>query len=306
MDRGTLADWVLARDRSKGTTVQYGYNVRVFQLFCFRRQQPFFPADVATVGSFLKGLISAGRKFSTVDGYIAAISRMYKFSYFPNPTRDPVIRSLSEVAKRVSGDSIRKIPVTVGNLLQLSLEVDMYNFCSVRDHFTHCLMFKGFLRSDSAVLLKGTDVWLDCFEGLTVLFVFVEKSKNDQFRRGHTLVIGPGQDASCCPLVWFRYYFLMRDSNAIALLHKGNSAPDRLTAFMNSTTVNSNFKKRLKAAGVTGHLTSHCLRAGGITTALAKGVALRIAKRHGNWRSDAVYAYITESMANQLSVSMCC
>jgi hypothetical protein len=167
-------------------------------------------------------------------------------------------------------------------------------------------MFKGMLRSDSAVLLKADDAWLYFVEGLIVLFIFVEKAKNDQYRRGHTLVIGPGQCGSCCPIVWFRLYNLMRNHNAVALLHKGNNAPDRLTAFMNPTTVNSNFKKRLKAAGIRADLTSQCLRAGGITTALEKGIALRLAKRHGNWRSDAVFAYITESMANQLSVSMCC
>jgi hypothetical protein len=166
-------------------------------------------------------------------------------------------------------------------------------------------MFKSFIRASSAVALNMVDVWLEKVGGTWILFIYLEQSKNDQFRHGHTVLLGPGQDWRFCPLVWYFAFLKFRDPRAIPLLHKANNAPDKLTKHLRSSTINAQFKKRNKKAGILTHLTSQCLRAGGVTTALAKGVQMRVAKRHGNWKSDAVYVYITESLESQLSVSMC-
>ena len=48
---------------------------------------------------------------------------------------------------------------------------------------------------------------------------------------------------------------------------------------------------------------SHSCRRGGATVAVAANVDLHLVKRHGNWKSDAVYLYIVDSAEAQMSVS---
>ena len=47
----------------------------------------------------------------------------------------------------------------------------------------------------------------------------------------------------------------------------------------------------------------HSLRSGGATAAAAEGVPQRLIKRHGGWRSDAVNAYLEETVENVLAAS---
>ena len=42
---------------------------------------------------------------------------------------------------------------------------------------------------------------------------------------------------------------------------------------------------------------------GGVTAAVAANVELRLIANHGNWRSTAIYAYISDSLEKKLSVS---
>jgi len=62
-------------------------------------------------------------------------------------------------------------------------------------------------------------------------------------------------------------------------------------------------KRWLKRIGVNPkEYGSHSLRRGG-TTAAAKNVPTHLLKRHGRWRSDAVFLYIEDDLAQQLSVT---
>ena len=47
----------------------------------------------------------------------------------------------------------------------------------------------------------------------------------------------------------------------------------------------------------------HSLRSGGASTAAAAGVPDRLIQQQGGWRSDAMKAYIQESLPNLLQVS---
>jgi len=47
----------------------------------------------------------------------------------------------------------------------------------------------------------------------------------------------------------------------------------------------------------------HSLRAGGATAAAKAGVPVHLIKQHGNWSSDAVYAYIRPDTAERISAS---
>ena len=47
---------------------------------------------------------------------------------------------------------------------------------------------------------------------------------------------------------------------------------------------------------------SHSLRRGGASAAANAGVVSHVIARHGDWKSDAVFLYITDALANKLAV----
>ena len=61
-------------------------------------------------------------------------------------------------------------------------------------------------------------------------------------------------------------------------------------------------KKALKSIGVdTAPFGSHSCRRGGVTAAVAHGVEIRLIAKH--WRSNAIFAYVTDSLDRRLTVS---
>jgi integrase len=293
-------------DSATGTSNTYEQKLRVFHAFCFVHRLPFFPTTVPALTSFLHCLLTNQRKAGTIDGYVSAVSKMYR--YYPhinNPCKHPLVRGMQKVARRLCPPPARKLPVLPSILVTLAKRVNVSSFIDVRDHFAFTLMMKAFLRPDSAARLLATDVWFEWLDNQEVLFVFCEKMKNDQLRHGHIVLLGTGKNPLTCPLLWAKLYCGLRDGQCTPLFHKANNAPNRRTAHLHPSTFNSLLKKRLTAADIEGHYTAQGLRAGGVSTALAQNVALRLAKRHGNWRSDAVFRYITDSVADQLSVSTC-
>ena len=48
---------------------------------------------------------------------------------------------------------------------------------------------------------------------------------------------------------------------------------------------------------------THSMRAGGATLAANSGIAERLLKRHGRWRSDAYNNYVADSLENKLQVT---
>ena len=169
---------------------------------------------------------------------------------------------------------------------------------SIRDMFIMILMFLGFLRESEVVLLRPEDVWVEVIDDQEVLFIFVEKMKNDQFRRGHTIVIGAAPHSPLCPVKWHRLYARVRRSSK-SLFHSVFKSARPLT----KTKPNEVLKKLLAAIGVDpDSYGSHSLRRGGASAAANHRIAIHVLARHGNWKSDAVFAYISDDMQQRLSV----
>ena len=86
----------------------------------------------------------------------------------------------------------------------------------------------------------------------------------------------------------------------------GKTFVDTNGAPLHSTTLNAILKKLLARhlpnidASLYGF---HSLRKGGCSEAARKGVELLLLKRHGNWKSDAVFFYIKSSLEERLSVA---
>jgi hypothetical protein len=104
-----------------------------------------------------------------------------------------------------------------------------------------------------------------------MIYVYAGKSKTDQGRKGHTIVIGAARlYPNICPILWFNTYTGMRPKNATKFFCKPNG--ERLP----TTELNKILKKLLKSrpevdASLYG---SHSLRKEGCSKAAAAGVIL--------------------------------
>jgi len=158
------------------------------------------------------------------------------------------------------------------------------------------------MRASEAVALSNDDVWIEQLkvnEKLeNVLFIYIEKSKVDQDRIGHTVVIGESSDSQLCPITNYKTYMKLRKRSEYLFHQVGSVKP------LSAKTPNSIVKSWLKRINVDSKkYGSHSMRRGGATAAAAKGVQQRLIMRHGNWKTNCVFIYISESIENQLSVS---
>jgi hypothetical protein len=128
----------------------------------------------------------------------------------------------------------------------------------------------------------------------------VNMSKTDQFRGGHTILLaGCPDDPAICPIEWFKAYQQVRET-AVTSFYKVWKGHGK----MSSATPNHTLKKLVAGLGFDPDLFgADSARRGGATAALAGGIPVHAAKRHGNWRSDAVFAYVVDPVMVRLSVS---
>jgi integrase len=305
--RGDLVGWV-RQHAVESTRLTYAPHIRQFHDFCNMRGLQSFPASDATVAEFLKFRYqSSDVSRSTIGVASAAIASEYKLTGLESPTQSPLVAAVKAVIAREGKPIQRKEPLTPDLFKRIIGNSRPGSWIDARDDFMIALAFTTGMRESNEMALRMTgdfqDVWLDTYpvNGVMteVLFVFLEKSKTDQIRNGHTLVVGPAHDQRICPIALFKRWMGLRNPLAPFLFHARNKI-EKLSA----TIPNGRLKHRLKRIGVDPRkYGSHSARRGLATQAAKAGVQERLIKKHCNWRSDAVYVYIEESLANRLSVS---
>jgi integrase len=307
-----VVSWIRS-SQPANTTRSYNTYKRQFHNWCVSNGRREFPASPVTVAAFLKYLLQArGLAASTITKSAAsAIADDYKFAGITSPTRDPLVKAAKVAVRRLAKPEKPKLPLTPPMVLEIArLASRSPSALEVRDVFMIVLMMTGMLRESEAVALRygmteaERDVWIEHVQAEDgsieeVMYVYVEKSKTDQFRRGHTIVIGKSRNGMVCPISWFKRWVAVRRATAPFLFHHHNS-----THGLATSTPCSRFKYWLGLIGVDAAMYgSHSARRGGATAAAEAGVEERLIRRHGNWRSDCVYRYIAESLARRLSVS---
>jgi integrase len=135
-----------------------------------------------------------------------------------------------------------------------------------------------------------------------ILILYISSSKTNpqtqrkkEFRAGETVIVGPDADQSICSIAWYHRYSALRSA---FLGSVGNDKPlffstARDLRCLNSDDFNQMVKTWLGRIKVDpSGFGGHSARAGGATAAAAADVDIRLIKRQGRWKSDAVYLYI--------------
>lgn len=250
--------------------------------------------------SFMKHSYDRGlRGRSTLTSAIpSAISGLFRYSG-SNPCASPLVREVRKTLSRLSAPPKQKAPLTQAHLTAMAANVSP-TFKSVRDFFMILVMMVCMLRESEVVMLKPSDVWVQLVEGARCLFVLVETSKTDQCRNGHTIVVAEATHRPICPIHCFYALSRFRSPAMPFLFHREDLSPSPLS----KATPNHILKSLLASIGVDPKpYGSHSARRGGVSAAIRNNIDLRLVARHGNWKSDAVFLYISDSLQSKLSVS---
>ena len=263
------------------------------------------PGSPSTVANFLRHLHKdKGLRSSTICKVArSAVGDLHRFEV-AQPHSTTIVEQVCKIIKaKAKGAKPRKEPIRSAIVSALVTQLDLLDDDSLMTATMMIFSYKGFLRSSECTSLGEADVWLETIlvQGLPtkVLFIFIEKSKTDQERVGHTVVLGMDiKNPWKCPVRHFRALRGRRRKGAKSFFHnrKGGQLPPK--------NVNVRLKKLCTLAGLDPKkYSSHGLRAGGATEAAANGIRTHLIKRHGHWKSSAVYIYIRDDVEQQLSVS---
>ena len=269
-------------------------------------EQTAVPASPNTVANFLRHLHEdKNLSVSTICRVArSAVADLHRFR--PEAPTDHILveETCKVLAVKAKKNKRKKKPIRPEILFKLVQTLDISTPQGLMTATMLVLSYKGFLRSDECTKLKAEDLWIEIVkvngEITPALFIFVEMSKTDQKRVGHTIVLGLDvENPWKCPVRHFRAFSKKR-GKAKFFFYK-----EKDLSKLPAKGVNRALKKACKSAGLDTTLySSHGLRAGGATEAAAQGIRTRQIKKHGNWKSSAVYLYIHDDVGTQLQVSL--
>ena len=270
--------------RPKNTKKAYNTYSKQYLVYCAEKG---FPRESSiSAASFMKASYDRGLTGrSTLTSIIpSAISDLFRYEGF-NPCDHALVKQMKKTLKNLSKPPTSKLPLEIAHLRALAKlfqrKVVSTKFVEVRDFFMLVLMTAAMLREDEAMALKKGDVWLETIEGEICLFVFVEKSKTDQCRNGHTITIGLSSHKHTCPIHWFYAYQKSKNPRARFFFHQLDSKHKSMGLAI--TTPWHVIKRLLPRIGVNPKkYGSHSCRRGGVTAAVAANVELRLIANHGN------------------------
>jgi hypothetical protein len=292
------------------------------QSFCFS----VFPAAPFVVALYVRHL-AIEKKYSrnSIHVVLSAISSMYSFSEV-NPVHSRVVIAARHAANKVCRPALSRKPLERSHLLVMNQYVlsqlrslSPYSVRArqlVRDYTWILLSFLAFLRESEGAALLDSHVVVEVLPGpnpISVVYLMLESEKTnpqnrlavqDRHIRGSVVVLSASPDCDAlCPLYWVDKWRSIRVAGSKFFFN--DARKDLYAKGLKGATLNFLVKQMLSVSGFDpSGFGGHSPRAGGATQAIRDGIDLRLVKRHGRWKSDAVYLYIHDNLQQRLSVSL--
>lgn len=299
----------IINSRSDNTAKSYYYSFKRWSTFAKKHGFDVLPAQPVQIALFITHLMDSGATHNTINSIIYSIKWVHGMCNKNDPTKNSYIVSLQESAKRaVRPLKQKKDPVSIEMLLELcNMYLGNNDLLVVRDLTMILLSFAGFLRFDEVSSLLCSDVKIEC----DYLFLFIRKSKTDQYRNGNEVLIAKGETIAC-PFSMFNRYVelsgvnldsdfyifrpIFRSKGTCKLIYKNKK--------LSYTAARESIVSRLRLVSKGLRLGLHSMRSGGATAAANSDINDRVWKRHGRWKSDSSKdGYVVDSVDKRLQVS---
>lgn len=264
--------------RSPSTWAKYTQALRTFEGWCRERRLVALPAEGSTVALYLAFLADQGRKVSTVELHLSALSALHRAAGFHSPRKDPEVAAVRAGIRRVKGVARKQSPPLLPGDLQRMAAAAGDDLMGKRARAVLLLGFAGAFRRSELVSLDVEDLQ-PTEEGLTIT---LRRSKTDPEGEG-TLVGIPRGAEGTCPVQAVQEW---REAARIGEGPLFRSLPGRgeVGGRMCDRTVDRIVRTTARRAGL-GPFSAHSLRAGLCTAAAMAGHELPDIMRQSRHRS---------------------
>ena len=246
-----------------------------------------------TVAAYLTHLADAGKKPSTLEVCLSALSEAARVAGQPSPRLAACVRAVRSGIRRTHGTaSAQKAPLLPGQLRKI-LAALPDGLLGARDRALLLLGFAGALRRSELVALETRDVeWVE--DGLKVT---LRRSKTDQEGAGETIGIPYGSSPQVCPVRALRAWLAASVTTSGAIFREVDRHQRIGETPLTGRSVARIVKRSAAAAGIEASaLSGHSLRAGLATAAAKAGKSERTIMRQTRHRSEKmVRKYIREA-----------
>lgn len=288
-----------ALSHAQNTRKGYRSDWARFEAWCASRGVCAMPAAPTTVALYLTDRAVEGRKVSTLQRSLAAISKAHKTAGHPSPAiTEPVQRVMRGIKRTHGVAQLQKAPLSVEDLRRMCLALPETT-SGVRDRALLLLGFAGAFRRGELAALTVEDVEL-VVDGLRVT---LRRSKTDQDGEGRIMAIPFGSDPATCPIRTFRRWLDVAGIVEGAVFRAVNRGGHLVTrrkdgdGRLSARDVARVVKRAAKAAGLdSSNLAGHSLRAGLATSAAKSGKSERsIMAQTGHRSPMMVRRYIRDA-----------
>jgi hypothetical protein len=277
----------------------HGLDYKEESSFC----QWVFPRVHADPGRYAK---------STIDGWRSSVSHLFRLEE-SSPTEGVLAKSAVAAAKRFARDPVSKQELLAGDLHKALTSLHdgavdspdlKVRFLAVRDGLLILVAFRALLRGAEASNLLSDEIFLDEVGGKTCLFLAISARKNNTQRSlprckrtsGVVLVLCADRVTILCPVAWYEGYNRLRA--ALGIESSVSFFCSVSGESLSSDLLRSRLKLALESIGLDPKdYGGHSTRSGAATALVKKGVSIRVLKKLGGWKSDAVYVYVRDDAA---------
>ena len=275
-----------------------------------------FPSNDLAITIYILSLIQIGKSVSVINQFVSAARWLHKLAGHKDPTRSHIVHTVVDGARRSLGrPNNPKEPITTKDISRICSSLKnsqgLLDLKGLRLMAYILVSYAGFLRYEEAIKLRREDI---AFHG-TYIALFLQTSKTDVYRNGHTILIARTK-TKLDPFI-FLYRYL-----AMANIEPKDECYIFRGIYIHPTTGEQMLKLKdkhvsystirdilLTAIGQVGldatKYGTHSLRAGGATSAANRGIPDRLFKVHGRWRSEnSKDRYIKDSIKRRLKVSL--
>ena len=254
--------------RAPATVRAYRADMRTWEAWCAERSVSALPADPAAVAAYLAWLADAGRKVSTIERALVAISQAHRTRGLVSPRAHEAVRSVLKGIRRRVGTAPRQKAALSTEHLRAMVSTLPPGCRGSRDRALLVLGFAGAFRRAELVALDVNDLAFGT-EGLVVL---VRRSKTDQEAEGRSVGIPYGGRPETCPVrttrAWLDAAHITEGAVFRRVIGRGRVADARLSGRAVACLV----QRVGGAAGLDpATLAGHSLRAGLATAAARAG-----------------------------------
>jgi site-specific recombinase XerD len=247
------------------------------------------PADPATVVLYLRHLADGGRRVSTIERALAAISTSHFRAGHASPWGHPLVHGMRSALRRELGVRPEKKKAADDAVLRQLVAVLPSSLLGVRDRALLTLGWAGAFRRSELVSLDVADV-TRAPKGLVVL---LRASKTDQQKRGEEVPIFFSNAEALCPVRSLDAWLAAANIDAGSIFRPvgrdGRVRGSRLSA----ETVADRVHRYAKLAGLDATaFAGHSLRSGFVTTAVRRGRdvdSIMVTTRHRSERTVRGY-----------------